>query len=183
MSELPLLDAPLRAGGVALRPYAERDIPEILIAYQDDPQLHRLLGQARPPSAAQLGRTAEAAEADRRRGLALWLTICRDGEDRCIGQVSLHSLDWTAASGELSLWLAPGERGCGHGRRALSLAARWLLEHASLSRLELLVDPANEPMKRTAAAVGARVEAASSTAGRSGAQMLRYVLTHPQREP
>src|SRR6516164_7166506 len=55
MSPFPRLADPLTDGQVVLRDYAERDIPEILIAYQDDPRLHQRLGQNRPPSGAELG--------------------------------------------------------------------------------------------------------------------------------
>lgn len=180
MPELPLLGASLSDGGVVVRPFAERDIPEILIAYQEDPELHRRLGQRRPPSGAELGRAAEQAESDRRHGRRLWLTITLEGQDRCVGQVNLHSIRWEGGReagggrGELALWVAPGVRRRGHAHRALSLAACWLLEHAPLSRLELLVDPGNEPMKRTAAAVGARLEPRT--------ELLRYVLERPARE-
>ena len=42
MSSFPLLTEPLTDGTVVLRDYAERDIPEILIAHQDDPRMHLL---------------------------------------------------------------------------------------------------------------------------------------------
>ena len=78
-------------GAVALRLGAERDIPEILIAHQDDPQLHARLGLERPPSGAELGRRAERA-ADRARGRD---AACADdpragGSDVCRGQIDVH---------------------------------------------------------------------------------------------
>ena len=48
MRPLPLLAEPLTDGQVVLRDYAERDIPEILIAHQDDPRMHLLTGEDRP---------------------------------------------------------------------------------------------------------------------------------------
>ena len=75
-------------------PAAERDIPEILIAYQDDPQLHLRLGEDRPPSGAELGRR-DGARRDRARGRhALTLTIVEPGSDDCRGQVYVHDVDW-----------------------------------------------------------------------------------------
>ena len=56
---------PLGGRAVALRDYAERDIPEILIAHQDDPRLYVLAGEDRPPSGAELGRAAEREAAER----------------------------------------------------------------------------------------------------------------------
>ena len=71
----------LSTGTVALRLAAERDIPEVLIAHQDDPELYRRLGLDRPPSGAELGRRVEGGPSDRATGTAVWLTIVRAGAD------------------------------------------------------------------------------------------------------
>jgi ribosomal-protein-serine acetyltransferase len=172
MPELPSPEQPLRGERVTLRPYAERDIPEILIAHQDDPQLHRWLGAPRPPSGAELGRAAERADEDRRHGLRLALTITESGDDRCVGQVSLHSIDWAMGHGELALWLAPEARRRGYGREALVLAAGWLLERG-LRRIDLVIAADNEPMLRAAAAAGARPATGHSAVAPDA---VRYVL-------
>ena len=65
MRSFPRLADPLAGGTVTLRDYAERDIPEILIAHQDDPRLYVLTGEDRPPSGAELGRAAEREAAER----------------------------------------------------------------------------------------------------------------------
>jgi RimJ/RimL family protein N-acetyltransferase len=166
--ELPLLERELRGECAALRPYAERDIPEILIAYQDDPELHLRLGERRPPSGAELGREFECAEAERRAGRRLLLTITAPGDDRCLGRVAVHSVDWKRRCAELALWVAPGARRQGRGSEALALAARWLLAHGGLARLELRISPRNEAMVRAAAAAGA------VRLGEAEAGLLRY---------
>ena len=62
MPSIPELDKPLdRRASWRCATAAERDIPEILIAYQDDPELHMRLGLERPPSGAELGRQMEEA--------------------------------------------------------------------------------------------------------------------------
>jgi RimJ/RimL family protein N-acetyltransferase len=146
---------PLVGELIELRPFAERDIPEILIAYQDDPQLHVRLGEDRPPTGAQLGRAAEQAESDRSAGRRLALTVVERGSDVCVGQLSVHSVRWEERCAELALWIALGVRRRGYGKQALMLGARWLFEASELARLKLRVDAANEPMLRTAAAAGA----------------------------
>lgn len=45
MVAFPELDEPLRDELIALRFGAERDIPEILIAHQDDPAMYARLGE------------------------------------------------------------------------------------------------------------------------------------------
>jgi len=68
MPAFPDLPDPMSTPTVGLRLAAERDIPEVLIAHQDDPELYRRLGLSRPPSGAELGRRAEGGAADRATG-------------------------------------------------------------------------------------------------------------------
>jgi RimJ/RimL family protein N-acetyltransferase len=145
---------PLTDGAVALRLAAERDIPEILIAHQDDLGLHGHLGMDRPPSGAQLGREMEEDPTARSIGSSLMLTIVEPSADVCLGQVRAGPLEWEHARADLEIWLAPAARGKGLAQQALRLAAEWLLSACPLERLQLLVEPDNEPMLRTARAAG-----------------------------
>lgn len=154
MSSLPYLSDPLTDGGVVLRDYLERDIPEILIAYQDDPKLHLLTGEGRPPSGAELGSRAERERAARIAGDHATLTILEPGSDTCRGQVRVDEVDWDQARAGLTIWVAPQVRGRGLGRRALRLAGGWLLGACRLARVELLADPDNRPVIHAAQAAG-----------------------------
>ncbi|HWF56157.1 MAG TPA: GNAT family protein [Solirubrobacteraceae bacterium] len=158
MPAIPVPSEPLGDGLVALRPTAERDIPEILIAYQDDPHMHERLGQPRAPSGADLGRAAEQATAELAAGLRLALTIVQAGLDTCLGQVAIGQLDWENLRGELVVWLAPGVRGRGYAPAAIRLAAGWAFGHCGIDRLALLVEPDNAAMLRAAAKAGAHRE-------------------------
>jgi RimJ/RimL family protein N-acetyltransferase len=126
MPSLPSLDTPLTDGTVTLRLSAQRDIPEVLIAYQDDPSLHVSLGEPRPPSGAALGRRAELALQERLGGGSLVLTILEGEGDMCRGEVRLREVDWPGGRVELSVWVAPGSRGRGLASRARGLAGEWL---------------------------------------------------------
>jgi RimJ/RimL family protein N-acetyltransferase len=154
MPSFPDLDQPLSGPSVQLRPAAERDIPEILIAHQDDPLLHVRIGVARPPSGAELGRRTEQDPADRAAGVGAWLTVLRPGSDVCRGQLDVHHVDWDHQRAELGIWIAPGDRGQGLAGGALALAGRWLLQACDLMRLELFTEPDNEPMLRAARGAG-----------------------------
>jgi RimJ/RimL family protein N-acetyltransferase len=158
MPAFPDLSEPLTDGVVSLRLAAERDIPEILIAYQDDPELHLRMGNPRPPSGAELGRRAERAEEDRMAGRWLSLTMAEAGEDTCAGQIDIHRVDWENFRAELGVWVAPARRGHGLARRALALAARWLLTAGGLERVELLTQTDNHPLMCAAAAAGFQLE-------------------------
>lgn len=154
MLAFPDLDQPLSDGRVALRLSAERDIPEILIAHQDDPSMHRRLGVDRPPSGAELGRRAESAETDRAASAGVALTILEPGSDECRGQVTVHHVEPDGGRVELAVWVAPQVRGRGYGRGALVLASGWLFDRCGVERLALLTETDNEPMIRAARAAG-----------------------------
>ena len=126
MPSFPSLAGPPSDGVVALRLSEERDIPEILIAYQDDRLLPGALGEERPPSGAALGSRAERAAEDRRVGRALTLTILREGSDICVGEVRIGDVDWQTRKASVQVWLAPALRGQGVARRAHALALDWL---------------------------------------------------------
>jgi RimJ/RimL family protein N-acetyltransferase len=139
---------------VGLRFTAERDIPEILIAYQDDPQLHIRIGKRRPPSGAELGQELEAANAKRAQGIRASLAILELPGDECRGEITVQEIDWDHARASLGVWVSPGARCRGLARRGLRLAARWLFDACGLERVALLTDPENEPMLRAARAAG-----------------------------
>ena len=158
MPPIPRLSDPLTDGTIVLRPAAERDIPETLIAYQDDPELYIRLGAERPPSGAELGRLSERAEEDREAGTRVELTVLEAGSDTCVGMVGVHAVDWENARADLGVWLAPQVRGRGYGARALRLVGVWLFEVAGLRRVQLFTQPDNERMIVSAKRAGFQFE-------------------------
>jgi RimJ/RimL family protein N-acetyltransferase len=154
MTSFPRLADPLIEGRVALRDYEERDIPEILIAYQDDPRLHVLNREDRPPSGAELGSRAEGEAGARGVGERATLTVVEPGDDTCRGQIRVENVDWDHRRAELAIWLAPQVRGRGLGRAALRLAGAWLLQTCGLARLEVMAEPENVPAIHAAQAAG-----------------------------
>jgi [ribosomal protein S5]-alanine N-acetyltransferase len=154
MPSFPDLALPLRSPQVELRFAAERDIPETLIAHQDDPQLYVRLGLERPPSGAELGRRSEHEADERALGSAVRFTILEPGSDVCRGQLDVHRVDWDHLRAEAGIWIAPEHRGRGLASAALPLAGRWLFEAGGLSRLELLTEPDNQAMISAARRAG-----------------------------
>ncbi len=154
MPFFPAIDAPLAGSAIRLRPAAERDIPEVLIAHQDDPELYVRLGLQRPPSGAELGRRVEESAHDSRTGAGAWLTILAGGSDECQGQVDVYDIDWDHRRGEVGIWVAPGIRGRGLATEALGVAGHWLLEDCGLERVQILSEPGNAPMLGAARAAG-----------------------------
>jgi [ribosomal protein S5]-alanine N-acetyltransferase len=154
VSSFPHLADSLSDGTVVLRDYLERDIPEILIAYQDDPRLHLSIGEDRPPTGAELGSRAEREAAARAAGRHATLTVLEPESDTCRGQIRVDNVDWEHRRAELTIWLAPQVRGRAMGAHALRLAGRWLLGPCALARLEMLAEPDNEAVLRAARAAG-----------------------------
>lgn len=122
---------------IELRPIAEWDIPEVLIAHQDDRDLHRRLGLSRPPTGAQLGHEVDDAPARRLAGDGLKLTIVEPGENDCRGRVEVDDIDWERGSARVRVWVVPQLRGRGYEQRAADLAERWLRASAGLSELRV----------------------------------------------
>jgi RimJ/RimL family protein N-acetyltransferase len=154
MPSFPRFPEPLSGDGVQLRLAAERDIPEILIAHQDDPQLFARLRMQRPPSGAELGRRTELADTERALGARLWLTILSSGSDECRGQIDVHETELHYGRTDLDVWVVPDQRDRGLGSAALALAGRWLIGQAGLARVQLFIEPSNEPMLAAAAKAG-----------------------------
>jgi RimJ/RimL family protein N-acetyltransferase len=133
MPSLPSLNEPVSDGRIRLRETAERDIPEILIAYQDDPDMHAKLGEARPPSGAQLGSASERADSEREAGVRVALTILEPGSDQCRGQVIVEDVDWDGRAARVRVWVAPQFRANGFAGRAIKLVGPWLQETCGLT--------------------------------------------------
>ncbi|MGI9184222.1 MAG: GNAT family N-acetyltransferase [Solirubrobacteraceae bacterium] len=154
MPSFPDLVSPLRCTHVELRFAAERDIPETLIAHQDDPLLYVRLGLERPPSGAELGRRSEYEADERAAGNAVRFTILEPGSDVCRGQLDVHRVDWDHLRAEAGVWVAPEHRGRGLAGAALPLAGGWLFQACGLARLELLTEPDNHAMIAAACRAG-----------------------------
>lgn len=176
MPSFPELTTPLRGTLVRLRPAAERDIPEILIAHQDDGRMYLDLGLPRPPSGAELGRRIEAGPADRAAGTAMWLTILAGDSDDLAGQIGVHEVDWDHRRAELAIWVAPAQRRRGLATDALRLAGGWLLRACRLERVAVLTEPSNTAMRRAAAGAGFQEEGRLRSYLREGRRRVDIVV-------
>lgn len=138
---MPAIPAPpsrLRDELIALRAIAEWDIPDVLIAYQDDRSLHEALGERRAPTAAQLGAEVERSEALRLAGERISLTLVEPGRNDCRGRISVSAFDWERKRAELTVWVAPGFRGRGFADHALALAIGWLKRDVGLEEVAVM---------------------------------------------
>jgi len=127
---------------VELRAIAGWDIPEVLIAHQDDRDLHKRLDLQKPPSGAQLGLEVEQAQQARAAGESIRFTIVAPGRNDCRGRVEVDAFDWETGSAVMRVWVAPQLRGRGYEQRAAGLAAKWLFDTAGLRSLVVKLDGA-----------------------------------------
>jgi RimJ/RimL family protein N-acetyltransferase len=154
MASIPRLDGRLTDAVVELRVISDWDIPEVLIAHQDDPEMFRRLGLERPPTGAKLGSEVENYDAELAAGRRVSLTIVEPGRNDCCGRIDAHAFDWQAGKAELGVWVAPDYRGRGFARHALTLFSEWLFDAVGLSTVQLITGADNEPLRAAAAAAG-----------------------------
>jgi RimJ/RimL family protein N-acetyltransferase len=138
MPAIPEPPARLRDDVIELRGIAEWDIPDVLIAYQDDSSLHRALGEQRAPTGAQLGNEVERSGALRLAGERISLTLVEPGRNDCRGRINVFGFDWDRKRAELAVWVAPDFRGRGFADHALALTIDWLKRDVGLADIAVL---------------------------------------------
>jgi RimJ/RimL family protein N-acetyltransferase len=138
MPAIPEPPSRLRDELIELRAIAEWDIPDVLIAHQDDPSLHLALGQERAPTGAQLGSEVERSEALRLAGERISLTLVEPGRNDCRGRIDVFGFDWERREAQATVWVAPDHRGRGFAAHALALAIGWLQRDVGLDHVAVV---------------------------------------------
>jgi RimJ/RimL family protein N-acetyltransferase len=151
--EIPLPDPPLTDGMVSLRPWLEDDLPLMTKALQD-PEIPRWTTIPAPYGERDAREYLRRAQPDRLAGRELGLAVADAAEGTLLGGCGLSRFDWTDLRCEIGYWIASEARGRTVGTRAVRLLSRWALRSLGLERIELLVDPLNEPSNRLAASAG-----------------------------
>ena len=91
-------------------------------------------------------------------GSCAGFTICDAADGATLGFAALVHLDLDAREGEIGYLVLPAARGRGAAGRSVSLLTRWGFDELGLERIELRIDPANEPSSRIAQRHGYRLE-------------------------
>ncbi len=153
MPAIPLPSPPLQDAAVSLRPWQEEDVEAVLDACQD-PEIPRWTAIPSPYTAQDARRYVGRAELDRLAGRELGLAVLDAQTGALLGSCGLARFDWEDRKAEIGYWIARDARRRSAGTRATRLLSRWAIEHLGLERLELLVNPANEPSQRLALSAG-----------------------------
>ena len=153
-------DPALADDAIRLEPLAEALAPELAWVLDGDLDTARFTRIPSQPDAAfltgWLGRYERVWDdgSGANAGFAVRDTETGDA----VGFAGFVALDLDAQEGELGYVVAPAARGRGIAGRAVGLLTRWGFESLRLERIELRIDPANEPSARIARKQGYRLE-------------------------
>jgi RimJ/RimL family protein N-acetyltransferase len=143
----------LTDGVVRLRPWRERDVPDLVAACRD-PEIPRWTVVPSPYTEVD-ARAFVASQNERlSRGEAAPFAVVDADSGEFLGSVEVTLLDRRSGRGEIGYWVASQARRRGVAVRAVQLLSAWAFEDLGLERLELLIEPENEPSQRVAEAAG-----------------------------
>jgi RimJ/RimL family protein N-acetyltransferase len=144
----------LSDGVVTLRPLREDDVPPMLAAFRDDPELGAAIGVEEDPGENVLLARVGRAGDDAAEGVAVELAIAAADGDELLGTMALVRFDWRHGRCEIGFWLAPQARRQGLGRRATALALGWAFDELHMRRVEMSTLPENEATMALARSLG-----------------------------
>lgn len=143
-------DPPLADEVVALRPWTESDVDE-LVRCCNDPLIPHFIPVIPVPYSAEdarafVTRTVMVGE--------LNLAITDRATGALLGAAGVAVRPWDAGMAEIGYWLAPEARGRGAATRALRLLSRWTLREWPIGRLHLMADVDNTASQAVAERAG-----------------------------
>lgn len=151
-------DPPLSDGTVLLRPWTERDVPEIVESCRDE-EIARWLDQVPQPYTVSDGREYVAMTRQGwKDGSLSAFAIVEPATDEVLGSIGVHWIDPGQHVGEIGYWVRREARGRGVATRALRLASGWAIGTCRLERLQLRADERNVVSQRVAERAGFRRE-------------------------
>jgi RimJ/RimL family protein N-acetyltransferase len=126
----------------------EKD-PQVESRWTQDPAYTRALlhGLARPQSPARVKKKYEAIEkAVEEEKNTFYFAIRSKSDDRLLGFVRLHWIEWSHGTGVLELAIGdPAERRQGYASEAMRLILRYAFDELNLYRLTAYVAEDNQP--------------------------------------
>ncbi|WP_199368495.1 MULTISPECIES: GNAT family protein [unclassified Devosia] len=151
---------PIETAHLILRPFERADVKAVS-RYHALPTLARYL--ERPSRYA--GDEADAVELMRKQtdlvrpGDVLTLALCRKGDERLIGQVSLRWYDAMARQGEMTFAIEPTMSGQGYLTQALSTMFELGFDHFNMHRIVVRSDARSHNTVKLLQKLGMRLEA------------------------
>ncbi len=149
VDQLPLL----AASPFVLRGFREDDLPAVREAAAD-PVIPRVSSVPSPYDDRAGRRYLRTQQRRLRDGFGYSFAIAEEAGDRAVGSLGVWLRDLDRGRVSIGYWVVPSARGRGAASGALAQAARWTLTELAVPRLELYVEPWNEPSLRTAERAG-----------------------------
>jgi RimJ/RimL family protein N-acetyltransferase len=141
--------------GLILRPYADHDAADLMLAFAD-PDIRRWNPGPGSPTEAASRKWLEGRNNWSVGDHASWAIAGPD--ERLQGSVSLHKVDWDQGDAEVGYWVAPWARGAGLAGRAVTAATAYAFGELMLHRLYLFHAVDNSGSCRVADAAGFPLE-------------------------
>ena len=155
-SPVPWLEIPrLTNSRLRLRPFTGADAPRIAEAGADPRTQQWLVSLPRTYGQAEALAYVEATREAAARGAALTWCVA-DGDDRCVGSVSLDGFGGYSRRAEIGYWSHPDARGRGLTTDAVRLVTSWAEESALVDSLLIRAATTNAASCRVAEAAGYR---------------------------
>ena len=151
---LPTAPPPLGDGTIALRPYTEADIPDLVRACNDPETLRWLTVLPTPYTEADAREFLAQAVTGWETNYDALYCIADARTDRLLGGVGLHGDEAWAGVAEIGYHVAPWARRRGVATAAARLVAHWGLEVLGLARIQILADTRNAGSCGVAAKLG-----------------------------
>ncbi|WP_460698201.1 GNAT family N-acetyltransferase [Nocardia thraciensis] len=143
---------------IRLRPFADADASSIVEAGRDPtiPRNTTVVARGNHRDAlAFIQRQHQRAIT----GQGWSFAIANPETDTAVGQIGLWRRNIDHGRASIGYWVLQRRRHHGYATRALRTLSTWASTHPDISRLELFVEPTNEPSWRTAESAGYHREA------------------------
>jgi RimJ/RimL family protein N-acetyltransferase len=141
-----------------LEPLTVTLVPELEWVLGGDPDIARFTRIPSDPDTAFLTGWLARYERAWDDGSAAGFAVRDIASGEAVGFAGVVQLELDKQEGEIGYVVAPAVRGRGFAGRAVELLTRWGFDALGLQRIELRIDPANEPSSRIAQRHGYRLE-------------------------
>ena len=153
MAGFPPLAEPLANGVVTLREWAADD-REALVEMANDPTIQRWTRVPAPYTERHAEEWFAFTRGAREAGHQAAFAVVDADDGELLGSIDLRMHPGDPAIGELGYMVGPKARGRGVAAQAVELLTAWAFDSLGVERMEILVDPRNEPSVRVAESAG-----------------------------
>ena len=153
MPGIPALDEPLRDGVVTLREWRAED-RDALVEMANDAAIQQWTRVPSPYTNHDAEQWFALTRTTRAAGHQAAFAVIGEEDGELLGSIDLRVHPADPAIGELGYMVGPRARRRGVATRAVELITAWAFGTLGIERVEILVDPRNQPSLRVAESAG-----------------------------